>query len=58
MKKKYSGLYELLAEDSQASDYFDTLPDYVRQSVSAREQNINSVDSLRDYAENLLRADE
>lgn len=58
MDKKYSGLYELITEDSQASEYFDSLPDYVKQSISAREQNINSMASLQDYAENLLRADE
>lgn len=58
MYKKYSGLFSLIEEDSKANEYYESLPDYVKQSISAREQNINSFASLRDYAENLLRADE
>jgi hypothetical protein len=58
MDKKYSGLFSLIEEDSKANEYYESLPDYVKQSISAREQNINSFASLRDYAENLLRADE
>ncbi len=55
MQKKYSGLYELIDEDSEAKEYFESLPDHAKQSISAREQNINSYESLRDYADNLLR---
>ena len=55
LKTKYSGLFELLGEDRQAKEYYDSLPDYVKQSISAREQNINSFASLQDYAQNLLR---
>ncbi len=55
MQKKYSGLNELIQEDSMASKYYESLPDYVKQSIDARKQNINSLASLRDYAENLLR---
>ncbi len=55
MQKKYSGLYELIDEDSTANEYYESLPDYVKQSICAREQNINSLASLRDYADNLLR---
>ncbi|MDF1494652.1 hypothetical protein [Caproiciproducens sp. CPB-2] len=58
MKGKYSGLYELIEEDSEAGEYFDNLPEYVQESISAREENINSFASLRDYAENLMRDDE
>ncbi len=54
MQKKYSGLYELIDEDSTANEYYESLPDYVKQSICAREQNINSLASLRDYADNLL----
>ena len=55
MKKKYSGLYDLIEEDSTASEYYESLPDDVKQSITAREENINSYASLRDYAENLMR---
>ncbi len=55
MDKKYSGLYELIENDSEANNYYQSLPDYAKQSICAREQNINSFASLQDYAENLLR---
>nr|WP_319489667.1 hypothetical protein [uncultured Caproiciproducens sp.] len=58
MKGKYSSLYELIEEDSEAGEYFDNLPEYVQESISARDENINSFSSLRDYAENLMRDDE
>lgn len=55
MELKYDGLYELIKEDNSAKEYYDSLPDYVKQSIAAREQNINSFESLRDYAQNLMR---
>lgn len=55
MEGKYSGLYELMESDTKAKEYFDALPDYVKQSMEARQQNINSFASLEDYAQNLLR---
>ncbi|NLG92644.1 MAG: hypothetical protein GX485_03635 [Clostridiales bacterium] len=55
MGRKYSGLYELIENDGEAGDYFDTLPEYVKESIQEREQNINSFESLRDYATNLMR---
>jgi len=58
MPDKYSDLYSLIDEDNEANSYFASLPYYIKQSVSSRSQNINSFDSLRDYAENLLRDDE
>jgi hypothetical protein len=58
MPNKYSDLYSLIDLDNEASSYFASLPYYIKQSVSSRSQNINSFDSLRDYAENLLRDDE
>ena len=54
----FSGLNELIKNDSQARTYFQGLPQHVRDGISAREQNINSFDSLKDYAENLLRGDQ
>lgn len=55
MKTKYSGLYELIDSDDKAREYYESLPDGVKQSIAAREQNINSLASLEDYAQNLLR---
>ncbi|HEX3039436.1 MAG TPA: hypothetical protein VHP54_04010 [Caproiciproducens sp.] len=58
MPDKYSDLYSLIDQDHEANSYFSALPYYVKQSISYRSQNINSFNSLRDYAENLLRDDE
>ncbi len=55
---KYSSLESLLAADSEASEYFNSLPDYVREQISSRGDNVNSLMSLQDYAENLLRGDD
>lgn len=58
MGKKYSGLESLLAQDKTAARYYESLPDYVQSSIAQRSGHINSMDSLQDYAENLLRGDD
>lgn len=58
MSKKYQSLYALMEADSEASDYYSSLPDYVREQISQRADNVNSIESLMDYAENLLRGDD
>ena len=55
---KYPDLYTLLLADKEADRYFDSLPDYVREQIGTRSHNVNSFESLRDYAENLLRGDD
>ena len=55
---KYTGLDQLLQHEQEARSYFDALPDYVRSSIEERKQSVNSFESLRDYAENLLRGDD
>lgn len=54
----YEDLYSLIRQDSEANRYFCSLPNYVRESMNQRAQSINSIESLRDYAENLTRDDE
>lgn len=54
---KYPDLNSLLQNDAQARQYFDTLPDYAREQISTRAENVNSYASLKDYAENILRGD-
>jgi hypothetical protein len=56
--KKYNNLDSLISEDLSAKKYFDTLPSYVKEQITTRSHNINSFDSLKDYAENLLRGDD
>lgn len=56
--KKYHDMYELMSSEEEAKKYFYSLPDYVRSQMSTRVSHINSFESLRDYAENLLRGDD
>ncbi|KXL51924.1 hypothetical protein CLNEO_26230 [Anaerotignum neopropionicum] len=56
--QKFSNMYELFKNDSNAKHYFDKLPDYVREQISSRANGVNSFESLKDYAENLLRGDD
>ena len=55
---KYPDLQALLADAPEATQYFDTLPDYVKDQIRTRPQGVNSFESLQDYAENLLRGDD
>ncbi len=57
MGKKYSGLQALIQDDSGARAFYNRLPDYVKDQMSAREDSINSFESLRDYVDNLTRGD-
>ena len=52
---QYSNLNVLLHNDSEAKHYFETLPDYAREQISSRFDSVNSLASLKDYAQNLLQ---
>ncbi|WP_164919041.1 MULTISPECIES: hypothetical protein [Acutalibacteraceae] len=54
----YDNLYGLIQQSQEAERYFHSLPNYVREAINQRAQSINSIESLRDYAENLTRDDE
>ena len=54
----YSDLNTLLHGEPEAKRYFDTLPDYAREQIQTRSGSVNSFDSLKDYAENILRGDD
>ena len=56
-EQKYPDMHALLNNDIKAKAYFDKLPDYVREQISTRAGNVNSLESLRDYAESLHRGD-
>lgn len=56
--QKYYDMYELFQNENNAKQYFDKLPDYVREQISTRANGVNSFESLKDYAENLLRGDD
>lgn len=55
---KYPDLYAVLADVPQAKQYFEKLPDYVRDQISTRAEGVNSFESLKHYADNLLRGDD
>jgi len=57
MNKKYDDLYNLLKDDAEARSYYNSLPQYVRETIAERADNVNSMSSLRDYAQNLTRGD-
>ncbi|SCJ23471.1 Uncharacterised protein [uncultured Clostridium sp.] len=54
---KYSDLYNLIEQDPKASEFYETLPFYVKQAMGYRADHINSYESLCDYADNLTRGD-
>lgn len=54
----YKDLETLLRRDVEASRLYLSLPDHVRAQMKQRGGNINSLESLKDYAENLLRGDD
>ena len=53
----YRNLDTMLRSNSEAKAYFQSLPDYVREQISSRPGGVNSLESLKDYAENLTRGD-
>jgi hypothetical protein len=54
---EYRDMYEMLEKDPEARRFFEELPAYVRSQISTRAGNVNSFESLRSYAENLLSGD-
>lgn len=56
--RKYSGLNELLNDSKEANAYFTSLPDYVKDAIHKRADNINSFASLKTYANNLTQGDD
>ena len=54
---KYNDLTDLIKTEAMAHKYFYSLPSYVREQIETRGGNVNSFDSLKDYAENLLAGD-
>lgn len=55
---KYSDLNELFENDSKAKQYYDELPNYVKDQINTRARNVNTFEKLQDYAENLMRGDD
>ena len=58
LMRKYENLGDLLQQNPAARRFFDTLPDYVRETIEERGDNIRYDRDLRGYAEKLLRGDD
>jgi len=56
--KKYPNLKALLQNDRSAYDYFATLPQYVREHVAERGDEVNSMDSLLSHVHNATKGDD
>lgn len=57
-KKKYSDLNALLAADPEAAKLFGQIPQYAKDQIMERAENVNSIESLSDYIDNVLRGDD
>ena len=58
LMNKYHNLNDLLQQNPAARRFFDSLPDYVRETIEERGDNIRYDRDLRGYAEKLLRGDD
>lgn len=57
MKKTYPNLKALLASESQAYDFFATLPQYVREHIADQSDGVNSFESLKSFADTFTQGD-
>ena len=55
---RFHNLTELLTINHAAHAYFDDLPQYVREMIASRGDNVYSAEELHAYAEKLLRGDD
>ena len=58
LMKKYDNLNDLLQQNPAARHFFDSMPDYVRETIEERGDNIRYERYLQGYAEKLLRGDD
>lgn len=58
MQKKYHDLFSLMEDNSEAKQYFQSLPDYLQDAISQRANGVNSYESLCHYVEKLTRQDD
>lgn len=55
--QKYKDVFELLKNDPKADAEFKNLPSYVQNSIKERAKGVNSLESMRNYADKLTRGD-
>ena len=50
-------LNDMLTNNKNLNSYYESLPDYVKESINLHADNIKSEEELRDYADKLLEND-
>lgn len=58
MAARYGNLKALLAAEPEAYAYFATLPQYVREHIAERSEEVNSFDFLRSHVDNATKGDD
>lgn len=56
-KYKYNGLDDLLSHNARAKDFFNSLPEWVQETIQERPDRMEAEDDLYRYAENLVQGD-
>ena len=56
MRQPYRDLYALFRHEPEAEAYFNSLPSYVQEQLSASYQAVDSMERLRDYAQRMSRS--
>ncbi len=57
MTDKYIDLFDMMEQDPEAEDYYVNLPDYIKDMIDDRADNVRTFEELRNYADNLLSGD-
>lgn len=55
METKYTDLNAMLHSDTEARQYFSSLPEYLQDHISSRAESINTLSHLRAYGHKLPR---
>ncbi|MBQ7718734.1 MAG: hypothetical protein IJT38_05485 [Clostridia bacterium] len=54
MSEQFYDLFDLLEEDFEAEEFYQELPEYVREFIEDRADTIRNLDDLRRCADNFL----
>lgn len=54
MERLYADMYALFRHNPDAEAFYNALPSYVQDKISARYLTVDSLDRLRSYAESIF----
>lgn len=57
MSQYKSGLFQLIDQNESANSFYSQLPDYVKEMIAQRADQVSTEEELRNYAEMLTRGD-